>query len=321
MEVAVRLRAADAVQERPPARGAYFLANDVVFDLAVAFLNSFREHNPDTPLCMVPFDSSSRAVRSLAAEYGFDVYHDEETLHGCDEIGARFHGRPRGHYRKLAMWSGGFEEFVYIDVDTVVLRSLDPVFGLLWSFDVVAASASAKKLEKWVWRPSARTAGFLTDAQRAYSANTGFLASRRGVLTMANAAQAAERAPALAPHMALECHEQPLLNYLIVRSGARYTSLAALVGGGYPRSLPIEHWAGRRGGHIRGGQLTSPAGRPPALFVHWAGMWQPPRWESWCRPLARLWRRGRRAGYGVRLGLRYGRLWRHYRELRARRPE
>jgi hypothetical protein len=36
--------------------GVYFSANDVVYDWAIAFLNSYRTFNPDLRLILIPFN-------------------------------------------------------------------------------------------------------------------------------------------------------------------------------------------------------------------------------------------------------------------------
>src|SRR5262250_2265729 len=105
-------------------KGIYFLANNQVLDLAVAFLNSFRRFNPDTPLCLIPFDDNVDQITTLRSKYHFSTYRDSSVLRECDEISLRFHNSTMGHYRKLACWKGEFEQFIYIDVDTVVLANV-----------------------------------------------------------------------------------------------------------------------------------------------------------------------------------------------------
>ena len=298
-------------------RGVYFLANDHVLELAVAFLNSFRAHNPTMPLCFIPFDCDAVEVARMQGKYGFSVYRDGAILRRCDAISQRFHGRTIGHYRKLAAWEGPLEDFLYIDVDTVILDAIDFVFAFLWSFDFVTSHSNSPSLERWVWKRSIDGTGRLTDRQRAFSANTGFIASKKGALRLEAAERSATLAATLAPHMNLECQEQPFLNYLMVTAGGRYTSLAVLSTSGNPYPIKLEHWAGRKGATIRGGQLSPVRGRPPVLLVHWAGEWQARtrdhllnsvlRWLGFQRPT------GREA---MRFRMPYGRLWRYYRWLR-----
>ncbi|EEP75020.1 hypothetical protein MCAG_05347 [Micromonospora sp. ATCC 39149] len=89
-------------------RGAYFVANDAILDLAIAFLDSFRAHNPSIPLCLVPFGDDVEELTRLAGEYDFSIWRDQARLSWCDAIGRRFHGHRVGQYRKLAIWDGPF---------------------------------------------------------------------------------------------------------------------------------------------------------------------------------------------------------------------
>jgi len=255
-------------------RGVYFLANDRILDMTIAFLNSFRMHNPRIPLCLVPFDDDHRQVAALADRYRFSVFPDRVPLERCDRIGEPFHGRVLGHYRKLAMWSGPFDEFVYIDCDTVVLRSVDFVFELLDRYAFVTSHSNMRSIRQFVWRDSIFEHGGLDNLQIAFSASTGFIASRRGLLDPVDVEAGLGEALELAPHMALECCEQPLLNYLMVTSGHPYTSLFVIAVKGRDRTVPLEEFAGHEQiGTIAEGQVIGPPGRPPTLLVHWAGEW------------------------------------------------
>jgi hypothetical protein len=49
----------------PRKRGDYFIANDNYLELAIAFLNSFRSHNPKIPLCLIPFDDNFQQFAPL----------------------------------------------------------------------------------------------------------------------------------------------------------------------------------------------------------------------------------------------------------------
>jgi hypothetical protein len=269
-------------------RGVYFLANDQVLDLAIAFLNSFRTYNPEVALCLIPFGSDIARISALRERYGFTLWRDTGRLRSCDETSRAFHDRTAGHYRKLAMWDGPFDEFVYIDCDTVVLHSIDFVFGYLDAFDFVASHSNLSHTRRWVWRDSMCATGTLTEAQISYAASTGFLASRRECLP---AAQIAERLPAarrLAPHMELLCFEQPLLNYLIVTSGRRYTSLSMIAGTAGTGEVPAERWAGDLSLEVRDGRVVNPVS--PTLLVHWAGEWARAAREGHQVPYLDLWR-------------------------------
>jgi len=302
-------------------RGAYFVADDRILDLTIAFLNSFRKHNPEIPLRLIPYDDRTDRVRRLAHEYGFTVWEDDDLLAQCDEISVRFHGRVLGHYRKLAMWEGAFDEFVYIDCDTVVLGDVSFVFTYLEEYDFVTSHSDLRTLRQYVWKKSILKSGLLTREQIAYSANTGFIASKRRALALDFAREAAKHAERLAPHMVLHCVEQPFLNYLIVTSGKRYTSLLVLEKRGHDPRMMAERWAGERWGIVRNGGIRFPGRRPPVLLLHWAGKWQPTATDRRLLSILRgLGLKDRGEEPLLRFFMPYRRLWNHYRFLREQTP-
>lgn len=303
--------------EGVPKRGVYFVANDLVYDCAVAFLKSLRFYNPDLPLCYIPFDDYCGRVMSLRDQFAFAVFDRETMLHECDDISEAFHGHRLGHYRKIATWSGIYDEFIYIDVDTIILGSLDFVFPLLDRFDFITAYGGP---QQFVWRASVTSAGVLTEEEVAYSVNTGFIASRRGLLSMSYVRSKLASGLALKTHMALDCFEQPFLNFLMVTSERRYTSLLALSREGSSKEYPTEAWAGAsRWTRIvetnRGFFLVDRRTKRrlySVLFIHWANRWRARGLESaienvfnrlglawmlpnprWLLPWRSLWRRYR----------------------------
>jgi hypothetical protein len=307
-------------------KGVFFLANDDVFDLVVAFLNSLRRHNPDLPACFIPFDERAQRVSALSRTYGFTTFADAALLSECDAVSARFHGGSvMGHYRKLAIWEGPFDEFIYIDVDTVILRALDFVFGLLPRYPILTSHSHIDGIVKWVWRRSIRRQRQLTMPQIAFAANTGFIASRRGVIGVDVAKKKVGAALELLPHMVLECKEQSFLNYLIVTSGVKYSSLRVLAHGltaaGVPHRLSIEHWAGNRHAMVEAGRVRALRHDTPLLLMHWAGEWQPRRWELLLFQISRRLRRtSSRVRPSIRRRLPYGDLWCYYRSLPPNNP-
>lgn len=254
----------------------YFLANDRVYDLTIAFLNSVRCH-AEVPLCLIPFDSQIDRLVALSKEYDFTVFDTQEVLDRCDRLSLKLHPQVLGHYRKLAAWAGCSERFIYIDVDTVVQGDFAPIFQLLDGFDFVFAR-SGRNGRQWVWKDSIAETRALSVEQLDFAANTGFICSRARELTLEYAEQSIEAAFRLVPHMEVLCFEQAFLNYLVVTSGKRYTSLQELALASGDSSLPLELYAGTPGALVNDGRILRPA-ENPVLFVHWAGWWRgkPPR--------------------------------------------
>ena len=255
------------------ARGAYFLASDGVLDLAVAFLGSFRRSNPDLPLYLIPFDDRLSQLEKLKKRYRFEVFSDDKILASCDRIGQTIHGQPTAEHRKLAIWEGVFEEFVYFDVDTVVLEDTSFVWPWLSHYDFIASQSNIPENTKYVWKESIRGVKALSAKQISYSAATGFVASRKGSLTLKGALAKLPEAALLSPHMALDYKEQPFLNYLVVTSDLRFSSLAKIAAQNPDLDIPIERWAGVPLKEVTQGRFPSTT-RPRVLFVHWAGLWK-----------------------------------------------
>ena len=254
-------------------RGVYFLANDKVYDLAIAFLNSFRLYNKNIELCLIPFDENYKQIENLKDQYNFFVYENTEVLHSCDQISAHFHEKKLGAYRKIAAWEGVFDEFVYIDIDTVLIDNIDFVFNKLEQFPLFTSHSNSPGLIKWVWKESIYKKNMLTEEQIAFSANTGFIVSKRMVLSVNVAMEKAASCLNLKSDMVLFCMEQPFLNYLIVTSEIEYSSLLVMYKKKYYSDIKLECWAGIEDGIVHDGKLYSPRGEP-FFIVHWAGLWQ-----------------------------------------------
>ncbi len=285
-------------EQRGKRRGIYFLANDRVYELTVAFLNSLRLTNPEIEVCLIPYNSDCEHIKGLRGTYNFLILDDDDTFRWCDDISIVFHKEIVGHYRKLAAWTGPFDEFIYIDIDTIVLADLNFCFGFLREYDFVSAHSNVESSRKWVWKESVFQSGYLQEDQIHFATNTGFLISRIGALHRAATTVAAQMVAAtLIHHMELFCREQPFLNYLIVSSGRPYTSLRILH---YKKGLniPLEVWAGIRGGVVEEGRISF-ENLPGPLFVHWAGEWQP-----------------RKPGQTLNPDMPYRSFWEYYRKLR-----
>jgi hypothetical protein len=297
-----------------PKRGIYFLANDRLFDQVLAFLNSLRAHEPDIPVCLIPYDDQTRRIRALQSSHGFVVLDDPALLAWCDETSLRFHPRVRGHYRKLAAWRGIFDEFIYIDVDTVLLRPVTPFFALLEQHDVVTAFSHDPESRQFVWKNPELARRVLSERELEYAANTGFILSRRGLLQPGEMEALIREAAANAGAMELECVEQPVLNYLLVKSTARFTSIRQLNALNPGSQLPIECWPGSPGWSLEPGGACSCRGQPVDVFlVHWSGLMVPTPREKRIYAFLSRW------GLPVpaqRLFIRHARIWRHYRDLR-----
>jgi hypothetical protein len=184
-----------------------------------------------------------------------------------------------GYYRKLALWKGQFDEFLYIDSDTVVLEPIDFVFKHLDRYDFVTSHSNIES----IYSSSA-----LTPEQIEYAANTGFFASRPGLIDVGLVHDNVAGLAGLAEHMELKCREQPLLNYLVVTSGRPYSSLSRIAQETGDPTIPQERWAGGGIGRVESGRLI-PTQVQRVLLVHWAGEWRRAIWANEPVPYLNLW--------------------------------
>ena len=249
-------------------RGVYFLANDRFLDYATAFLNSFRRFNPTIALCLIPYADDLAGLRKLQSRYRFTILDDPELLDACDDIGTAFRGSPYGHFRKLAMWEGEFDEFVYIDCDTVVLHDVEFAFDLLTDYGFLTAHGNDPATRRYVWNDSISDTRALTDEQISFAGATGFIASRKQCLRLDDVRARMPEAIEFAPHMFPDLKDQPLLNFLMVTSTHRYTSLFGLTRAG--ADLPLEWWGGHTIAPVQDGRIIWPHRHPP-LLMHWSG--------------------------------------------------
>jgi hypothetical protein len=296
--------------------GVYFLANDRVRDLTIAFLNSFRTHNPCIPLYLIPFDDQITEIARLSNQYCFSIYDNRQILAACDAISTEFHGKPNGCYRKLVAWAGPLDRFIYIDVDTVVLMPLDFAFTWLNRFDFITGHSDIPDIRKWTWKDSIFSTHALDHHQISYAANMGFITSKREIFSWEHIEDSARSAIELKEHMELYwCHDQPFMNFLAVTSGINYTSFHSLARQCPEAGLPFEYRIAAEGsGFCYDYSGRDVSGKQCVFIVHWAGQWQ--RYEKHLT----LWRI--LTAIGIRVpkpvitrGLRQKALWKYYRYL------
>lgn len=265
-------------------RGVYFLSNNVMYDLTIAFLNSFRTYNPTIPLVLIPYDENTDKIEALQHTYRFDIFSPMALFNECDQLSRRWHERVRGEYRKFAIWEGRFNEFIYIDIDTVVLDDLSFCFEFLQEYGCLTASSDIPSIRKFVWLDGIEKCGVLNAEQIAFSANTGFIVSKKGFFNFEEVKQRLEHIGVIEKYMEFFCLEQPVLNYLIVTSGKPYTSLHVLRLSGKNANVPNEYWGGSDTAKIKNGMIYREDGAQ-VFLIHWAGVWrlkdQMPNKEIW----------------------------------------
>lgn len=106
------------------------LVNDHFFDYFIPFLESFREHNPNLDLWVIPFDEAVDKIRQIAPLYRFQIV--ERDFSEIDAFSTQLFGETtylKNRLRKLVAFDLDLDEFLFIDVDMTVGQSLDAFFG------------------------------------------------------------------------------------------------------------------------------------------------------------------------------------------------
>lgn len=257
------------------ARGAYFLADDAVFDWAIALAKSLRRHDPDLPCIWIPFGGGDELLRRHLPKLRVDAWEESDALHAWDRVGQRLYPHnPVGArlFRKMATFSGAFERFAFLDSDVVLRRSLD------WAFEAHACSGGQLAFYDEglndVYAGSSLRHRMVSDyGSRGW--NTGFWLAVRRSLTMSDAEEALPDALRVAAEFA-PTGEQPFFNFVLDRSGVSSASLrdaAARCGMTTTESLIV----------------AGDGSAAPAPALHWAGVSQP----SFFMPGGREWLRAR----------------------------
>jgi len=226
--------------------GIYILANDVVLDQAIALLNSIEaNYGREVPVCLLPYDNRTTALAAAVSDRPqASVFGDREVMETWDAFAravwdshptARQAWQERGEtyhrfgtHRRLCAFDGPFERFVYMDADTLLLSSLDPIFQRLDRYDFVVYDFQYKDLSHVFDVKNER----LTEIFPALRLErdifcSGFFASKRGIfdrerrMTILQALRAGDSS-ALYPWSV----DQSVLNYMVLRSEISSCNLA-----------------------------------------------------------------------------------------------
>jgi hypothetical protein len=266
-------------------RGIYIMANDRVMGDAIACLNSIRLHDPHTPICLIPYDDQYQtAATRLRQDYGVELFPDldfvERLAQNLHQIfGPRFFARPN-QFRKQACWFGPFQQFLYIDADTVVFSPIIRFLASLDQFDFLCYDYQHNGGIENVFTEKVITAGIFTQNELQDIFNAGFWASKRGLIQEADLYETFRECAAHADYFdfSQKTSDQPIFNYLILKRISRRFNLVRQPGMG-PGS-----WAGSRHFQTDGVKLIDPTVGKPLDYLHWAGFRIAPGcpyWDLW----------------------------------------
>ncbi len=211
-------------------QGICTLGNDVVYDQLVALLNSIDAIlGSETPVCVFPFDEKlERLTAEISRRPNVSLYDNQEIIDQWDEFMAgaspasiNRQYRIYGGHRRFCAFNGPFEQFVYMDADTLLMSPLDVIFNKLDQYDCVVYDFQFLHPEKVYNVKSPKlTQVFPQELMDSQIFCSGFYATKRGVFDqdkcqeLLSHLQAGGEAEVLYP-----TGDQPVLNYMFMRSG------------------------------------------------------------------------------------------------------
>lgn len=265
-------------------RGVYIVANDKVFDQAIALLSSLRLQDPDMPVVMIPFNEDYQAVWGvLEKHFNVQLFPDlgfvETLTQDIATIFSRDFLKLPNKMRKLAVWFGPLAEFVYIDTDILLFEPVAKTLDYFQQADFICCDFHHKgRGLSDVFAADIREHNLFSEAQLADVFNSGFWGSRKGTFSYL---QMLELLRQCADHreyfdFSSGTTDQPIINFLVLSAIERRLNLTK-VNPEEPGS-----WGGSP--HFQAKDHLLYDGDRPLRYLHWAGTpMRPggPYWDIW----------------------------------------
>ncbi|MEO1350179.1 MAG: Npun_R2821/Npun_R2822 family protein [Cyanobacteria bacterium J06635_15] len=252
-------------------RGVYIVANDKVADNAIALLSSLRLHDPDLPVVMIPFNEAHHeAAAVLSQDYGVTVFPDlpflDELTRTIGEIFPRDFLALPNKMRKLAVWFGPLDEFLYIDTDILLFESVTTSLDYFAQADFLCCDYHFKgRGLSDVFSPLVLEQGIFSETEVQDVFNSGFWGSKKNALTLDGLYDRLRECAAHREYFDFSSGttDQPIMNYLVLKSIAQRLNIVK-VNPGEPGS-----WGGTSHFKERDHKLYD--GDRPLRYLHWAG--------------------------------------------------
>jgi hypothetical protein len=253
--------------------GVYFSGNDRVHDWVVAFLESYREFNPNLPLRLIPFNDECEKIFSLADKYRFEIHQDPSfaLLEGIGEqleLGITPSG-PHWFRRFSSFW-GPFDTFFYFDARTLVLTDLIPILERLEKgrFDLFHYDCALDQ----VYNPSPlREKLLLNGGARGF--NSGRWAAKKGIFDLSELLRYGNECSSMREHLNARNTDQFFLNYCCDVGEKNVASFAEVMGG-----MCSSGWCRQTGSVYRDGACFrrwdhgGSDHKKQVPLLHWAGI-------------------------------------------------
>jgi hypothetical protein len=265
-------------------RGIYIVANDKVVDNAIALLNSSRDYDPEVTVYLIPFNDNYQEVASqLARLHNVKVFPNLELIEQWTQKIGQIFDRDflalPNKMRKLVVWFGPLDEFIYIDTDIVVFEKIVDNLDRLAEVDFFCCDYHhANDKLRNIFAPLVQEQQIFTDPELADVFNSGFWASRKGAITELLMEQTLRECAIHREYFDFTegVTDQPILNYLVLKLIPKRGNLVKTPIGG-PGS-----WAGSQKFKQKNYVLYD--GEQRLKYIHWAGIRMKPSspyWELW----------------------------------------
>ncbi len=227
--------------------GIYTLANDVVYDHLVALLNSIEVNAGEKiPVCVIPYDDRLDKVRAeVAARDNVTLLDNPASIAYWEDFATqawKSHRKAQkvwqekawpvvyalGMHRKFCCFDGPFEKFIYFDADTLLMGPLDSFYQKLDNYDWVANDFQYKSDVNYVFDCSNENIGKIFNSEQIHSQIfcAGWFASKKRVFDSFKENLLEKLKAGEAEAMSLRGTDQPLFNYMVLRSGIPFYNFA-----------------------------------------------------------------------------------------------
>lgn len=224
-------------------RGIYTLANDRVYDQLIALLNSIEVRlGADFPICVLPYDDRVEKLAMMLAERPHcTLYDDRAVIDKWDTyVKAIWDAHPTAHarwdsryhrlgtHRRYCAFDGPFDQFIYMDADTLLMGDISQIWTQMETHDWVTYDFQYKQLQH-VYEANSPQLNqiFSLEQLRQNIFCSGFYGSKRHVFSETQLTDLLERLQAGEAEILYPmAPDQTILNYLVMRSQIPYCNLA-----------------------------------------------------------------------------------------------
>lgn len=251
-------------------RGVYIVANDKVAENAIALLSSLRLRDPEVPVYLIPFNDDYHTVfNRLAGLYNVQLFPDLDFLdsltHQIGEIFPRDFLALPNKMRKLAVWFGPLDEFLYIDTDIVFFTPISDTLSYLDKADFIWCDYHFRNGLKDIFSEVVPQKNVFSSEALQDVFNSGLWGSKKSVLSLAQLYELLTECAAHREYFDFSSGttDQPIMNYLVLKAIPSRLNIAK-ANENEPGS-----WGGTTRFEQKGDLLFD--GDQPLRYLHWAG--------------------------------------------------